>query len=68
MRGYKRDNLHLSERLVMCCFMKVKNRVLLYSGIYFEGLPMSRRIVLDVLQANFYVRMAVSHYLMLNPT
>jgi hypothetical protein len=27
--------------------MKVEYRVLLYPGIYFEGLPMSRRIVLE---------------------
>jgi hypothetical protein len=49
--------------------MKVKYRVLLYPGIYFEGLPMSRRIVLerivlDVLQADLHVRMVVSHYSM----
>jgi hypothetical protein len=44
--------------------MKVKYRVLLYPGIYFEGLPMSRRIVLDVLQVDLHVRMVVSHYSM----
>lgn len=67
MRGCQRNNLHLSERLAMCCLMKVKYRVLLYPGIYFEGLPMSRRIVLDVFQTYFHARMAVSQYSMLNP-
>ncbi|KIK41010.1 hypothetical protein CY34DRAFT_236131 [Suillus luteus UH-Slu-Lm8-n1] len=68
MCGCQRDSLYLSERLVICCCMKVKYKILLHPGIYFEGLPMSRKIVLDVLQTDFHVRMAVvSHYLMLNP-
>ncbi|KAG2749338.1 hypothetical protein P692DRAFT_20732563 [Suillus brevipes Sb2] len=67
MCGCQRDSLHLSERLVMCSFMKVKYTVLLYPRIYFEGLAMSRMTVFDVLQADFHVRMAVSQYSMLNP-